>query len=146
MLKSKYITADEFKEYFGIDLAEELNDTSNESNKVNAFLTRIEDMIYLFVNVQRHRDVNREYPNFTDHQKLCYKKALLEQAMYVFKNGDINTDSGYDPEEGVKANTKYLENISVAPLAKQWLEACGLLTRHVKGRQGAFFNDLWARY
>ena len=42
-LLTKYITADEFREYTGIDLAEELRDTSNPSNKVNAFLKRIED-------------------------------------------------------------------------------------------------------
>ena len=42
-LKTKYITADDFKQYFGIDLEVELKTNDNPSDEVNAFLKRIEN-------------------------------------------------------------------------------------------------------
>lgn len=54
-----------------------------------------------FIDAEFFRKVDEEYPNFTDYQKQHYQLALLEQAIYVFKNGDISVDSGYDYDEGV---------------------------------------------
>ena len=112
-LLTKYITADEFREYTGIDLEEELKGQSNPSNKVNAFLKRIEDRMEVYLNAHFFKNINALYPCFTDEQKYHYKLALIEQAYYVFKNGDISTDSGYDQERGMVVENHQKQEIVV---------------------------------
>lgn len=130
-LQTKYITPDEFRDYFGIDLAI-LRDDTNPSNKQMAFLKRIEDRMEAMIDAQCFRKVSVEYPSFSEYQKECYKKALLEQAIYVYKNGDISVDSGMDPERGVIVDTQTLRNLSLAPNAKQYLQLCGLWSKKIR--------------
>ena len=138
MLLTKYITADEFKEYTGIDLSEELKDTSNPSDKVNAFLKRIEDRMETYLNAHFFKRVSDLWPCFTENQKYHYKLALIEQAYYVFKNGDISTDSGYDPEKGIIGSKHALTEITIAPNAKDHLKMTGLWSGHIG--TGGFFG------
>lgn len=137
-LLTRYITADEFREYTGVDLEEELRDTSNPSDKVAAFLRRIEDRMESFLNANFFKRVTDEWPCFTDFQKQHYKLALIEQAYYVFKNGDISSDSGYDPEKGLVASKHSLKEISIAPNARDHLRMTGLWNGHIGG--GTFFG------
>ena len=133
-LKSKYITADDFKMYFGIDLDHELKSDDNPSNTSNAFLYRIETRIASFLDANFYRNVDMEYGEFTDYQKLHYKLALLEQAYYVLTQGDISVDSGYSMEEGLKASRKDLHTLKISDNAKEELLLCGLWCRKIKNR------------
>lgn len=137
MARTKYITIDDFKNYFGIDLQHELEDDVNPSNKAEAFLKRIEDRVETFINANFYKNVDIEYYHFSSYQKEHYKRALLEQAIYIFKNGDISVDSGYDPERGEVASRKTLKNLSIAENCKQELILCGLWCRKIKS------NGLW---
>ena len=133
-LLTKYITADEFREYTGIDLAEELKDTSNASDKVNEFLKRVEDRMETYLNAHFFKNVNELYPEFTNEQKYHYKLALIEQAYYVFKNGDISTDSGYDQERGIIASKHARTEITLAPNSIDHLRMTGLWSGHIGNR------------
>ena len=133
-LKSKYITADDFKMYFGIDLDSELKSDDNPSNTSNAFLTRIENRMEAFLDATFYRNVELEYPKFTDYQKKHYKLALLEQAYYVLTQGDISVDSGYSMEEGIKASRNDLHTLKISDNAKDQLLLCGLWCRKIKNR------------
>lgn len=124
MLQTKYISLDEFEEYFSIDLRAEFG----EEIKALAFLKRIEDRLETFVDSNFNANINMRYPRFTDYQKEHYKHALLEQAIYVFKNGDISVDSGYDPERGEIART---EKYAIAPNCKAELRLCGIWNRNI---------------
>lgn len=135
---TRYITADEFREYTGIDLAEELQDTSNPSDKVNAFLKRVEDRMEAYLNAHLFKNVSDLWTRFSDIQKAYYKRALLEQAYYVFKNGDISADSGYDPERGIIVSKHALTEITLAPNAKDCLRMTGLWSGHIGN--GGFFG------
>ena len=130
-IQTKYITADEFREYTGVDLSAELKDTSNPSNKVNAFLMRVEDRMEVFMNSRFFKNVGELYPKFSDFQKLHYKLALIEQAYYIFKNGDIYSDSGYDPEKGIIASKHALSELTIAPAARDHLRMTGLWSGHI---------------
>ena len=143
-LKTKYITPDEFKEYFGKDLAM-LKDDANPSNKKEAFLKRIEDRMEALIDSECFRRVDREYPYFSEYQKLHYKRALLEQAIYVFRNGDVSVDSGIDPEKGVVITREAIEKASLAPNAKRELQLCGLWTKKIRMSDWAS-SGLWGRY
>ena len=141
-LQTRYITADEFLQYTGINLREELNDTSNGSDKVNAFLKRTEDRMEAFLNAKFFKNVSDLYPEFSEFQKKHYKLALLEQVYYVFKNGDISSDSGYNQETLEIANQRKLRALAVAPNAIDHLRLTGLWSGFIggKGLFGPYFN------
>ena len=130
-IQTRYITKDEFKEYSGIDLDATLRDDGNPSNKTNAFLSRIERRVETYLNAHFFRNVDVEYKKFSDYQKEHYKYALMEQAIYELRNGEISTDSGYDPEKGEVANVDNLSKLRIAPNAKDELVTCGLWNRHI---------------
>lgn len=136
MLQTKYITLDEFKEYFSIDLIEEMGD----EGIALAFLKRIEDRMEAFVNSNFNRNIMFEYPNFTDYQKEKYKLALLEQCIYIFKNGDITVDSGLDLDRGEVVRRGVLKNVSIAPNAEANLRLCGIWCRQIRSNRAGF---LW---
>ena len=142
-LQTKYITPDEFTEYFGINLYAELEDDANPSDKVLRFLKRIENRMESFIDAKFNRNINMLYPEFTDYQKEHYKLALLEQAIYVFKNGDISTDSGYDPEEGEKSSIGKLQEKVIAPNAKNELILCGLWNRNIPDMATGILTGNW---
>lgn len=140
-LKSKYITDEEFKEYSGIDLSIELRDDDNSSNKVDAFLYRTERRLNTYLNATYQQDIDRRFPTFTDHQKLCYKHALMEQIIYVLQNNEISEDSGYDQERGVVASRNTLKSLSLAPNAYNELYNAGLINAQVFKRKGGWSTD-----
>lgn len=144
-LKTKYITADDFKQYFGIDLNYELKEDDNPSNTVNAFLTRIETRMETFLDANFYRKIDQEYPTFTDYQKKHYKLALLEQAYYVLTQGDISVDSGYNFEEGIKASRDELHKIKISDNCKEELLLCGLWCRKINSRVRSILNGWWLR-
>ena len=139
-IKTKYITPDDFKDYFGIDLNLELKSLGNPSDTANAFLLRIENRLATFLDAEFYRRIDEEYAQFTDYQKQHYAQALLEQAMYVFKNGDISVDSGYDYESGEKASNETILKKIIAPNCQQELLICGLWSRKIKGNR---YRNMW---
>lgn len=131
-LSTRFVNDDEFKIYTGIDLESELRDGDNPSNKVSAFLMRTAIRFETYIDCHYFRKMEEEFPKFTDYQKLHYKIALLEQVLYVFKNGDIISDSGYDVEEGKTESDDYLDRIGIGRMARKNLEVCGLLSRKMR--------------
>lgn len=139
-LTSKYITTDDFKQYFGIDLQAEIEGI-NPQDSANSFLVRIENRIETYLNAEFYRNVEVEYPQFTEYQKLHYQRALLEQAIFVFKNGDLSVDSGYDPQSGQKISINALQELCIAPNAKRELMLCGLWCRKLRNNKKRFWHD-----
>lgn len=146
-LNTRDVTLDEFRDYAGIDLSQRLKEDDNSSNTAEAFLLRVGMRMEAYVEANYHRVIENIYPTFTNSQKKNYKLAIIEQALYIFLNGEISTDSGYDPEKGVIASRRALNQIALAPNAKNYLMLCGVLTRKLKtkGRVG-FFDDAWCWY
>lgn len=137
MIQSKYITLDEFTEYFPeIDII----GAFGTEEKALAFIKRIEDRMETFIAANFDKNVEWIYPRFTDYQKKHYKRALLEQAIYIFKNSDLSVDSGYDLDRGVVADIETLKKLAIAPNAKEELLLCGLWSRHLRGTG---WNDIW---
>lgn len=135
-IQTKYVTLDEFKQYSGIDLQQRLGDGALP------FLTRIETRTAAFLNARLFQNIDEYYPTFSDFQKSCYKTALIEQAMYVLRNGDISLDSGYD-QEGMKMLSNAEMNTKImCENAKEQLMICGIWTHKMKnyGRDNIFWK------
>lgn len=142
-LKSRYINADMFKEYTGIDLAIELKTDDNPSNQVDALLYRTEQRMATFLASNFYRNIDIEFKKFSDYQKEHYQLALLEQVLYILKNGDISVDSGYNPQEGIKTARRHLDRIAIAPNAVNELRLCGVWCRKVKNRSRGDIDGFW---
>ena len=130
-LQTRYITADELYEYSGIDFGSQLKGNQNPSDKVNSFIYRVETRMEAYLNSKFFKRVSDEWPTFTDYQKEHYKLALLEQCIYIFRNGDIATDSGYEPESGIIASRHALRELELSPIAIDHLKLTGLWTAHI---------------
>jgi len=87
----------------------------NESGKVAAYLTRIENRLEAWINANYFYNVTQFWETLNNNQKEQYKYALLEQAYYVLRMGDISVDSGYDKERGIIAGRSTINELSVAP-------------------------------
>lgn len=142
-MNTRYITVDDFKEFSGIDLEQRIKKDDNPSNTAQAFLDRVAYRLHTYIDANFYRRIDEEYPQFTDYQKEHHKRALLEQCLYVFKNGDISVDSGYDYERGEVAGQGAIVEKSIAPNAKQELMLCGLWCRKFKSRGRGVLGVYW---
>lgn len=124
VLQTRFITVDDFDNYFQMDLALELG----SAEKAIGFICRIEDRLESYINTAFNVRITREYTRFTDYQKLHYKLALLEQAIYIFKNSDLSVDSGYDLDRGEIGRPK---DHAIAPNCKENLVLCGIWNRNI---------------
>ena len=140
MLQTRYITVNDFNNYFPeINLREELG---TEENAV-AFIVRLENRMETFINANFNRCIEKEYPVFTEYQKKHYKQALLEQAIYIYKNSDISVDSGYDMDKGEVVSRDKIVQSSIAPNAKQELLLCGLWNRNIRSNRSLGSLGFW---
>lgn len=139
-LQTKYITLDEFNQYFPeINLVEELG----SRERALAFLKRWENRMESFIDASFNRNVDMLYPHFTDYQKEHYKLALLEQCLYIHRNSDLSTDSGYDTEKGEIENLGRLNARMIAPNAKRELILCGLWNRNIPDMATGILTGNW---
>lgn len=139
MLQTKYITLDEFTEYFP---EKDLIAIMGSQEGAIAFLKRLEDRMESFIGANFDKNLEREYACFSDFQKVHYKRALLEQAIYVLKNGDISVDSGYDVDKGIVVDITSLKKLALSPNSKQELLLCGLWSRHLRAGRYALWDWL----
>lgn len=137
-MKTQYITLDDYFEYTGERLEAEIKSDDNPSMTAENFLKRIEIRMEAFLSAKFQINIDEEFKRFSDFQKLHYKYALLEQAIYIFRNSEISTDSGYDAEKGIITNRQQIESIKISPNAKEQLQLCGLWCRKFKGIRGGF--------
>lgn len=143
-MQPEFISTDDFFNYWGINLESKLNTGDNRSNFANMFLKRIEDRVMSWIDANTFRNipwenlksdykVENEYEQkYIDIQKDYWRKALLEQAMYVFRNGDIGQDSGYDQEKGVIAPSENLQSIEICRPCINFLKCAGLYNHNIQ--------------
>lgn len=123
-LQTRFITVDDFNNYFQENLALDMG----SEEKAIGFIKRIEDRLETFLNAAFNIRIISEYTRFTEYQKTHYKLALLEQAIYIFKNSDLSVDSGYDLDRGEIGKPK---DHAIAPNCKENLILCGLWNRNI---------------
>lgn len=138
---TKYITPSDYLNYFGENLDLVLpDDDMSDSRKAERFLTTVEDDVSLFLATKCFKRIDEEFGKMTDYQKDCYKKALLNQARYKIKNGDIANDSGYDPTSGIVASQNDLKSLQLSSKTLDYLRLAGLYNRNIIASGGGWFN------
>lgn len=131
-IQKYYVTPDDFKNYWGIDLRNALRDDDNVSNQADRFLERVQDRLENWINNNTFRRLKFEQLN--PFQMENFKKAILTQAMYMYKQGDMGLDSGYDSEKGVIVDRGTLVQLQVCQAAIDYLSNAGLFNLSMKNR------------
>lgn len=129
MLKTRYITIDDFREYFQIDLREQLGSEAS----AQAFLKRVENRLERYIDANFNKNLFNEYTRFTECQKDNFKLALLEETNYLLRNSDLFVDSGYDVNKGIIADYAKLERLAISKECYKALLLCGLTNRGIGG-------------
>ncbi len=120
----RFVTSEEFLNYWGVDLNSRLVGYDNKSNKADIFLRRVEDRLMAWIDSNTYRDV--PYESLQGKQLEAWKLAILTQANYIFSNNEIMLDSGYDPEKGIVASRSDLEKIEICQAAIDYIKVAGL--------------------
>jgi len=131
--EAQFVKPDDYFNYFGDNLAEELQVADNESNKVNIFLKNVESDLLARVDNASFRLY--DWNHLTPFQLNCLQEAILLQAQYVIRGGDMMSDSGYEPERGFVASMDRIQDASISPKAKDRLHICGLWNHVIKNRK-----------
>lgn len=132
----KFITIDEFDNYWTVNLRDMLRTSANESNQAEMFLARVERRLMAYIDNNTFR--RYKYEELVGKQLDAFKEAIILQAMYVYKNGDIGMDSGYDAERGIVARRGELVELSVCQDAIDTLSNAGLWNLVMKNRPRKF--------
>lgn len=129
----RFVSSDDFRNYWGVDLNAELRDNDNVSNKANIFLMIVEDRVMSWIDANTFRNVPWE--KLSAFQLEEFQKAILTQAMYMFRNSDISLDSGYDPEKGIIASKEDLDKITISQSVINFLKTAGLCNYNISNRR-----------
>lgn len=132
----KFVTVDEFNNYWSANLYEMLRTSANESNQAEVFLARVERRLMAYIDNNTFR--RYKYEELDGKQLDAFKEAIILQAMYTYKNGDIGMDSGYDAERGIVARRAELVELSVCQDAIDILSNAGLFNLVMKNRPRKF--------
>lgn len=130
----QYVTKDLYREFSGIDLGLELRDLDDTSNKVNIFINSVENWCLTFL--EYNAILPLRLNEITADQLAHLKKGIMYQIQWVLRNGDIASDSGYNPDQGPIVDVSYLKKIALSPTAAMEFNLAGLLTRKVKRNNG----------
>ena len=142
---------DDFKNYFGIDLAEVLRSSDNDSNYPFIFMRMVQDFLIDWCDESGFRRVR--FDHLTPYQISAFRKAILYQTYYAWKNGSvaIGLDSGYDAERGTVVPTFDLKRTEVPDRVITLLHKAGLFNLKMKNRPritrgypgiGTYFEDI----
>lgn len=135
----RFIKESDYNNYTGKNLKSILDPESEMQNASNLFLLRIENVLMTKCNNMSFR--TRSWDNLTSFQKEKMQMAIIEQAEYMLRNGDLLTDSGYDLEKGEVISSEKLRQIEVCGIALEYLQECGLLNKTIKNR--GRFNEFF---
>lgn len=137
--EARFVKPDDYFNYTGKNLYRALKANDNESNKVDSFLMRIEDILLTKIDKMSFRI--DDFNALTDFQKDCLQKAIILEVEYIIRNSDMFTDSGYDPEKGFIADYDKIQNAALCQPAVDKLVICGLINHNIRNRRR--YSQLW---
>lgn len=136
MNKPIFVTIEDFDNYWAMNLRDMLRTSANPSNQADRFLARTERRLMSYIDNNTFR--RYKYEELRGKQLEAFKEAILLQAMYVYKNGDIGMESGFDSERGFVAKRNELVEITLCQDAIDVLSNAGLWNLVMKNRPRKF--------
>lgn len=133
-IKPRFVTVDDFFSFTGKHLEHLISSDDNESNQADLFLMKVEDHLLNWIDRNTYRRI--KYNCLIGEQKDSFKKAILSQALYTYKNGSIalGLESGYDQEKGIIVDYDKLSQLEVCQAAINYLGNAGLMNLSIKNK------------
>lgn len=131
--EAKFVTPDDYNNFFGQNLNAMLKIKDNTSNVANIFLMHVENKVLERIDSTSFRVENWDRLSELQLEKL--QQAILYQAEYVIRNGDIFSDSGYDLEKGEVISIEKLQKIAICRTSIDFLKNAGLFNQVIKNRR-----------
>ena len=133
-----YVTPDEFKNspFGGFDLRDALNGTfENESMNAEMFLELVTEHLMAWIDTVTFR--NFRWDRLTPFQMGLWKKAIIAQARYTFREGPkaYGMFAGADDERGKIFDPNYLNSVEVCRLSIEFMTRAGIYNLNIKNRR-----------
>lgn len=138
--KPKFVTVDDYKNFSGKDLRNQLKSDDNESNQAERFLYLVEEHLMTWIDHKTFRKVG--FDCLTPYQLEKFQLAILYQAQYTFKQGSLalGLENGVDAERGVVITDEQISQTEVCHAAIEHLSVAGLFNLKIKNRK-RFMNE-----
>lgn len=133
-LTKPVVTPDDFKTMFGIDLANILIMSDNDSNYPQTFLRLVQDEL---VDWCWARTTSRKKVSDLQGMQLeAFQRAVLLHVYYTWKNGSLalGLDSGVDSERGRVLTIQDIEAAEVSQRVINLLHNAGMFNLKLKNR------------
>ncbi len=128
-----FVTENDFLEYTGIDLNTELK---GDSSAATRFLNRAENLFLNWCDANLgSRYWSWEYISNNPQYAESVRQAVLEQSLYMYRNGDLFSDSGYDPQRGSMISKDDLRRRAISDTAVDIMKASGLFSHILRNRR-----------
>lgn len=135
LIEKTVVTPDDFKTLFGKDLRYILSGSDNDSNYPNVFLSMVQGFLMDWCDEHGFRRV--KFNELTPVQLDYFKKAVLYQVYYVWKNGSLGLglESGIDAERGRLISIEDIRASEVPGRVVTMLHKSGMFNLKMKNRQ-----------
>lgn len=129
-----YVTPDDFKNVYGLDLADKLRSDDNESNQAERFIAMVTEHLKAWIDNNTFRRL--DYNCLTRYQLGQFQRAILAQVYYTYKEGAkaLGLTSGIDDERGIVISSEALSNAQICEAAINYLSNAGLLNFVMRNR------------
>lgn len=129
------VTPDDYKNFFGEDLAVVLRTSDNDSNYPNIFIRMVQDFLIDWCDTNGFRRT-KKLSELNPIQYEKFQKAVLYQTYYTVRNGSmaIGLDSGVDGERGPIFSETDLKRIQVPDRVVMLLHNSGLFNLNIKNK------------
>lgn len=129
-----YVTPDDFKNLYGLDLREALRSDDNESNQAERFISMVTSHLKNWIDNNTFRRL--DYDSLTEYQYGQWQRAILAQVYYTYKEGAkaLGLVSGIDDERGVVIPSYQLAESEICQACIDYLSNAGLFNLVMKNR------------
>ena len=132
-----YVTPDDFKNMYGIDLRAALKSDDSSSNQAERFIAMVTSHLKNWIDNNTFRRLH--YDCLNPYQLGQFQRAILSQVYYTLKEGTkaLGMNSGIDDEKGVVVPLETLQHATVCQATINYLSNAGLFNLNVKNRTRA---------
>lgn len=132
--EKRYVTPDDFKNFYGQDLRNMLRSDDNESSQAERFIDLVTSHLKSWIDSHSFRKIS--YDNLSDYRLGQWQRAILAQVYYTYKEGAkaLGLASGVDDEKGVVIPLEIIEQCAICEAAMNYLLNSGLFSLTMKNR------------
>lgn len=129
-----YVTPDDFKNVYQVDLRELLKSNNNNSFKAEAFIAMVTSHLKNWIDCNTFRRI--QYEDLTEYQYEQWQRAILAQVYYTYREGAkaLGLASGIDDEQGVVIQPEAIYQMEICPATINYLSNAGLFNLVMKNR------------